>query len=182
MSEHKSVCFKRTKRHRFYDAIKSYGWDNFTWCVLVTCEESEMDYYETQLISAYNTQGKDGYNDEGGGNKAKNKPGKLFGKDNPMYGRKINDKQKAALLLGRSKESHEKMSKSLKKLWKTEEFNEKMQTRRPKPGSRHTLLINGQVTLITNIAKYCRDNNLCKGNVWGVIRGTIQEYKGITRC
>ncbi len=136
ISEHKSACFKRIKRHRFYDAIKSYGWDNFVWSVLVTCEVSEMDYYETELISAFNTQFEDGYNDEGGGNKAKNKPGKLFGKNNPMYGKKATPEQINGLEKGRELkktiEGRKEVSSQFKKLWADPEYREKMKLRKPR--------------------------------------------------
>lgn len=51
---------------KFYDAIKKYGWDNFTHEVLKVCAKDDVDFYEAYYIKFYNSI-ENGYNLESGG-------------------------------------------------------------------------------------------------------------------
>lgn len=65
-SSHKSSS--KNKKTIFYDAIRSYGLSNFKWDIILKCEDTELDYYEIELIKAYKTRDRAfGYNDIPGG-------------------------------------------------------------------------------------------------------------------
>lgn len=52
---------------RFYDAIKKYGWNNFTHEIIATnLTKAEADWYERLFISFFNTNGSGGYNIQDG--------------------------------------------------------------------------------------------------------------------
>jgi len=53
------------------NAIKKYGVENFTFKPLVICKDSDMDYYETEMIKAYECISPNGYNLESGGHEGK---------------------------------------------------------------------------------------------------------------
>lgn len=66
----------RFKQHRsmvscgtqaLYRAFRKYGISNFSFEVILTCNKSDLDYYETKCIELYNSFGTGGYNMTFGG-------------------------------------------------------------------------------------------------------------------
>lgn len=84
------------KRGAFYDAIRKYGFDSFTYEVLYTTFEedynvrqqilNEREIYYIGLYNSYNN----GYNETIGGNQ-------LSGENHPSYGSKLSDEHKKKL-------------------------------------------------------------------------------------
>lgn len=70
---HKSAAFNPKNRHYnapLYRAIRKYGIDNFVFEILEECDEAELNDREIFYISKYQTYGKNGYNQDNGGNQA----------------------------------------------------------------------------------------------------------------
>jgi group I intron endonuclease len=116
MTTHKHNCFTRLYKNKFYDAIRSYGWDKFVWEEIYLAKESVKaqqshtlkvmeDYFIQEydsLNNGYNiAPGGGGFPDTTGANNPmfnknhkkesialmkKNRTGKTAGADNGMWG------------------------------------------------------------------------------------------------
>jgi group I intron endonuclease len=116
MTTHKHKCFTRLCKNKFYDAIRSYGWDKFVWEEIYVAKESVKareshtlkvmeDYFIQEYDSINNgyniAQGGGGFPDTKGANNPmfnknhkkesialikKNRTGKTVGSNNGMYG------------------------------------------------------------------------------------------------
>jgi len=67
---HKNNAFKQSNRVSiFYNAIRKYGWENFTWEILYKSNDKDfcLSIMETYLINKYNTLSPNGYNLKLGG-------------------------------------------------------------------------------------------------------------------
>ena len=68
---------------KFYDAARKYGFDNFSYEILATCDDfKELNNLEIKFISEFRSYGPDGYNMTRGGDGTQ-----LFGESNGMYNR-----------------------------------------------------------------------------------------------
>lgn len=103
LAHHKSAL----RNHRHANSYLQYSWDkygseNFTFEILTTCHEDDLDEQEQRFIRSYHTMDRRyGYNFESGGSKNKHvsaesrqkmsekKKGKYAGANNPMYGKSI---------------------------------------------------------------------------------------------
>lgn len=75
--EHKYHAGRYARKHeienyknsceRFYEAIQKYGFDAFTWEILVECIDTELDMYERKFIAEYDCIYPKGYNMTPGG-------------------------------------------------------------------------------------------------------------------
>jgi group I intron endonuclease len=87
----KRTLNKRKQEHKrekdnchFHNALNKYGWNNFEWKILCECEsKEELDEMEFHYIKQYNSYD-NGYNMTWGGDGGPI----MFGKDNPMWGKK----------------------------------------------------------------------------------------------
>ena len=95
----KPKCYEKCTK--FYNAIKKYGWDNFTHEILYVCEEKDADYWEEFFIDKYHSV-ENGYNLDYGGN-----PNKEVSVETREKLRRINIGRKL------SKEIKDKISKSM---------------------------------------------------------------------
>lgn len=116
MIKHKHKCFTRLCKNKFYDAMRSYGWDNFIWDEIYVAKESVKsqqshtlkvmeDYFIQEYDSINNgyniASGGGGFPDTNGANNGmfnkkhkedsillmkKNRSGKTAGVNNPMWG------------------------------------------------------------------------------------------------
>jgi group I intron endonuclease len=116
MTTHKHNCFTRLYKNKFYDAIRSYGWDQFIWDEIYVAKESVKaqqshtlkvmeDYFIHEydsLNNGYNiAPGGGGFPDTNGANNGmfnknhteesitlmkQNRAGKTAGAKNPMWG------------------------------------------------------------------------------------------------
>ncbi|AJP61403.1 group I intron endonuclease family protein [Enterococcus phage PEf771] len=76
VKEHFWKSFYKTDRSYecvVHQAIRKYGKENFSWEVLTTCEQKDLDELERAYIKKYNTLAPDGYNRAIGGQKNKAK-------------------------------------------------------------------------------------------------------------
>jgi group I intron endonuclease len=128
MKEHQWNALKRNKRHIFYDALKSYGFSNFSWEVLLYCEKEQADYYEIELISKHKSTSREfGYNSDGGGNPGKYRQCGLKGTANPMYGKPLNETSKQAFDKYRNSDERKlKSSTQFKSLWNDPNYKNKL--------------------------------------------------------
>ena len=81
-------------------AVKKYGIENFEFCILIICFDSDRFFYEKEYIKKYNSYGENGYNmtygGEGGGFIGKKHTEetkkiikeKTSGVNNPLFGKK----------------------------------------------------------------------------------------------
>jgi group I intron endonuclease len=83
------------KTNRFHNALRKYGKDNFTVELLYQSsdESHTIDVMEPHYIKEYNSYLGEGYNLTPGGDRGP----RLFGKDNPFYGKKHTDATKAKM-------------------------------------------------------------------------------------
>ena len=112
---------------KFYNALKKYGWDNFTHEILEVCDENNVDERERYYIEFYDSIN-NGYNLESGGNKNKHlseetkeklrkfNQGKKHGKRSPEIVEKV---RKANLGKHRSAEYILKRSEQVKEEYRT---------------------------------------------------------------
>lgn len=135
LKERKSAHLKRAKLSslKFYNAIKKYGEEAFSWTVLKLCKtREELNFWEEFYINRYNTMAPDGYNLTSGGKgslglKHRKETKELLsrinsGKNNPHYGIQLSEETKRKIGdANRGREMPEsfgkQISKRLKKLW-----------------------------------------------------------------
>ncbi len=119
--QHKKYCNK--KKRKFYDAIKSYGWDNFEWEIIYESQDIQhcLTIMEPYFIREYNTF-LNGYNMTMGGE------GTIGSKFN---NRKLSEETKKKISIGKTGKSltdeHKlNISKGAKGIKKSKEFRDKM--------------------------------------------------------
>jgi len=136
LKERKSAHLKRaiSSNLKFYNAIKKYGEDKFSWTILKQCKtREELNFQEEFYINYYNTMTPNGYNLTKGGNgslglKHKRETKELLskinsGKNHPRFGIPCSEKTKKKIgdaNRGRkmSENFGKQMSERLKRLWK----------------------------------------------------------------
>lgn len=78
-SKHKTLAEKNATEGccpALSNAIRKYGWDNFTKEILLTCDVKELDMHEIRLIREYKAESPHGYNlSSGGGREGHIMPG-----------------------------------------------------------------------------------------------------------
>ena len=130
---HEANSNKKNQSKYLNSALLKYGSDNFTCERLLTCNVSELDFYETQYISDNNTKYPNGYNLTNGGRGFTDVKGKFCWREElPMlpkfsipqpksdYTKQlISDRLKSAL---DNKEHREKMMKLTQKQHLTKKF------------------------------------------------------------
>lgn len=178
-SDHKRNALIYQQKFIFYNAIRKYGWDNFSWEVLFQCSDEQYNYalsvMEPHFIAEYTTLAPNGYNMTLGGD--------------GVRGYKMSDDRKAQI------------SEQMKKQQRTEESNNKRSAtltgikRKPFTKEHKSKLIatkvksfvvtfpNGDQHTITNLRNFCRENNLDPGTMSAVAHGKRhhKSHKGF-RC
>ena len=82
---------------KFYNALKKYGWDNFTHEILEVCDENNVDERERYYIEFYDSIN-NGYNLESGGNKNKKASEEKKKKQSiAITGKKLSEETKAKI-------------------------------------------------------------------------------------
>jgi group I intron endonuclease len=120
---------------KFYNAIRKYGWDNFTWEVIYSSKDGDhcLNVMEEYFINQYDSM-KNGLNTAPGGTRGPI----LFGESNGMFGKTHSDKVRKdsserakKLFTGKSYEELYGLEKSnqLKKI-RSEQFKKKDQSGR----------------------------------------------------
>jgi len=156
IQQHKYNSQKRTQK--LYCAIRKYGWDNFVWEPIYQSIDKDhtLNCMENHFIEQYNSYC-EGYNSSLGG-------------EAPMLG------------LSPTKETINKMSISIKNYWSTPEGKNKKSIiqkenwNRPEYRSRYeknyTLVDpDGVMFNITNLKKFCEENQLPHNNMYKVANG-----------
>lgn len=170
-----------TKENTLYRAVRKYGWDNFSVEIIYqsTNGEHTNNIMEPYFISEYNSSVQNnGYNETSGGKGCQNLSEESLEKmRKAKLGKKLSAEHKKKLLKAnfgkhRSEETKEKLRK--KKL--TKEHIELLVNHSVK--SFVVTNINGEVYIITNMAKFCRDNNLSASKMCSVSKGNRTHHKG----
>lgn len=64
MSDHKYEAFKRHRQSKFYNALREFGWENFSWSILgKTNTLTNLKKLERKLIISFNAI-EEGYNSQ----------------------------------------------------------------------------------------------------------------------
>lgn len=130
MREHKSNAKsdKYKYKSRLYNSIRKYGWENFDKETIDFAKNKhDAEEKEKYYISLYNSVDKDvGYNIVAGGTGGKTHD--VSGANNPMYGRRYSDEERAKIGsysrgVKRSGETKMKISQALKGRKRSEEHN-----------------------------------------------------------
>jgi group I intron endonuclease len=101
-------------------AIKKYGINNFNIDILIECTDEQLDMYEKQYITLYNTVEPNGYNIRDGGSNGKHSAAskekmrqKKLGKNNPNFGKPRSDEFKLIMKQKKSGSNHHYFGKNL---------------------------------------------------------------------
>ena len=89
-AKHKNVAkniFSTPYKSHLYNSMNKYGYDNFSFKIIEKCDYEILDAKEKYWINKLNTLEPYGYNIKNGGKK-------LFGKDNPFYGKHHSEETK----------------------------------------------------------------------------------------
>lgn len=163
---------------KFYRGIKKYGWDSFQWEIVQNNIPEkylgEIEQFYIFLFDAFNN----GYNSTIGGEdnpmnyqECRNKiREKAKGEGNPFYGKHHSEKTKKIIAdkgTGNSNPFYGKHHTKETKL-KTADANSKWY-KITKP--------NGDVEIIKNLNKYCRDNNLSQSGMANVSIGNQSHHR-----
>jgi len=182
-SHHKYSAYKSKKNYYFYNALRKYGWDNFTWEVIEKCDnQKQLNEMEFHYIKQYNSLKPNGYNmTPGYDNKTtgykftkeqkKALSRKMSGKNNPNYGK--GDKIRGDLNPSKQPEVRKKISIG------------KTGLKRPDIASyraRHfiiTNLSNNEIEEVFNMSEWIRNHpNFNYTGVKNVLKGDWKQYHG----
>jgi len=154
----------------FFKAIKKYGKENFNTEVIEECRDTdELNEKEIYWIQKLNSQCPSGYNISKGGSGSSG------------YSLSTDHKRKIAKsLYGRvvSKSTREKLRKS--KVGKSRPKYVKEAIARKLSKSYWFLDPSNTKIKVTNLRKFCRENNLDQSSMWKVSSGNKKSYKGYT--
>lgn len=143
LKERKSAHLKRVNLSnlKFYNAIKKYGEEKFSWIILKLCKNrEELNFWEEFYINRHKTMTPNGYNLTNGGKgslglKHKRETRELLsrinsGENHPQYGKQCSEETKRKIgdaNKGRKfpEEFGKQMSERLKKLWQNEEYRKR---------------------------------------------------------
>jgi len=143
--------------YKFATALRKYSKNNWKWEILhKDIPASKLSSLEKIEIKKYDTL-YNGYNSTEGGEDN-------IGKSNPFYGHKHSRK---------TKNNWSKIRKGVKQ-------SEDTILKRANSNSKIYKIIrpNGEIEIIKNLAKYCRENALDNRNMGNVAKGKRKQYKG----
>lgn len=196
---HKRDYINGKYTHKFYNAIKKYGWDAFIWEAIYQAKEDSLptkshtlNIIEPLLIAEFDSINS-GYNIVKGGNTGPHLPGRLNG----MWGKKHTDevKQKQSLLAktrlsgksyielhGREKAKELKVDRSIK-LKKFIQCNPGCRAGNKNSNAKHYYFkdCNGiEYHIIGGLRKFCKEHNLDTGTAIDYAHGRRNQplYKG----
>jgi len=177
MVSHKTQS-KSSKTH-FHNAIRKYGWHNFTWEIIdITCQNknelNEMEYPYIKQLGDYNiTEGGDGV--------------QLLGKANGMYGKlhTIESKNKMSKNITKKfgKQNHFYGKHHSKETIKTISNIKKIQTQGSNnPNAKRWLITThlGETIILKSLTSFCKDNKLNYNCMILLAKGLIKQghHKG----
>lgn len=151
------------------NSIKKYGRQNFKKKILfIFNNEQDMRNKEEELITKDIINNPRYYNMKLGGKGARKGENRWFGNKNPFYGKTHNEKSKQ--LMSKWHLDHgEEIGKHLSIVNKGRVFwCDKWKIIKP----------TGEIEIIENLQKYCRDNNLQQGNMMNIALGKRKSHKG----
>ena len=185
---------RNSKKRRICMAIKKYGADTFSISEIDTVDSMEEALkLETKYVKKYNTFN-DGYNGNEGGY------GPLV---NPMLGRRHTEESKRKMSISKkgkqprlnailSEETKKRigLANSGNRAWNkgllTSETTKRRISESKKGKISHTKTYeitfpNGDVVVINNMAKFCREHGIGNSNMSSVAKGRLKQYRGF-RC
>jgi group I intron endonuclease len=189
MSRHKKDAERGTTKTYLGNAIRKYGWENFTKEIICKAiNQEDLDKKEIELIHSMNTKYPNGYNIKNGG----------FGGGNGgnAWNRNLsNDKTHILAANARSfvtEESLKKMSETIKNSFRS---GERIHPRKGKHLSvesiakivekKSSIIVlvnpNGDMVIIKNVKKFAKENNLTPSNLRRVFSGERKSHKGWTK-
>lgn len=182
---HGGKWYKWTTSEYLINAIKKYGYENFTLSILEfgITDEQKLNKLEEYYSSIYNSVVPNGYNmKKCGGKHATHSDisrwkSKKTKQDNPQVPYK------------RTTEIRKKISESLKETYKKTQHPwvgrkhkpESIEKSRQTKSKTYEFILNGDLITIVNLRKFCRDNCLNFSCMWNVANDKEGYYKGYTK-
>lgn len=175
---HKSNILDDKNSAYFYNAVRKYGWCNFTWEVLCECDTKELlNIRETMKIIVNHSHWTEcGYNMTWGGEgsmgyKASEKTKKKLsdlskGKNNPMYGKHHTDMAKRIISL-----------KNVGRI-KSDDVKDYIAIQTKKKYNYIFISPNGDKYSPLNIKRFCRENNLKYNCIKHLCAGRNKTHRG----
>lgn len=190
-AQHKYSIYELKLKNKFYNAIRKYGWDNFQWEIIFDNVEPEnLGHIEKISILKYDTL-KNGYNSTTGGEKYEVSETTRKKISNANIGKKLSKETKNKISKSnsgkiRTKENRLKISAACKGIipWnKGKKYSEEIKNNISIGHSClwEIFMPNGSVKIISNLANYCKVNNLNQGHMISVSQGRLKSHKGY-RC
>lgn len=171
--DHKSCSFNKKSNaynYIFHKAIRKYGWENFKWEILYQSLDGEhtLNIMEPHFIEEYNSFMPNGYN-------------MTLGGDAPFRGKKHSKKTKLLMKLKHLGILHTEATKQkISKSKKGKHLSIQHRENTAKAFSKNWLIFppNKQPVKISNLKKFCRENNLNQGYMCLIANGKKISYKG----
>ncbi len=164
---HKHEALNYKTDYYFHRAIRKHGLENFEYKVLEENIENLSDR-EEYYIKEYNTLWPNGYNEIS------------FHLGMPDYIRNKISNTKKQQWINLTEEEKEKRLEKLKKanLGKKQSDYQKKRAAEGRQKTYELKTPNGEIIIITNLLKFCRDNNLNQGNMNKTLEGICTNHKG----
>jgi group I intron endonuclease len=157
--KHHKFSAKNGNKQIFYNAIRKYGWKNFTVDVIYCSKERDytLNVMEEYFIRLYNSHYQDGYgyNMTYGGEGCFGYKHDAIGLQKMSIGHKNQNNRKGAKL---TKEQIKKHADKISCMWKI-------------------ITPNNEEIIIKNLNRYCRENNFNAGHLVQVSKGKKNNYK-----
>jgi group I intron endonuclease len=185
-SEHIRLAKKGVKT-KLYDAMRSYGIENFEFEVIAQCIQDEKILAETEmlLIKQYDSFGPNGYNmtPGGEGNKGykwtEEQLERVRGKNSKNYGKPVNPKGSK-----RSDETRRRHSESvtgeLHHMWGIPKSEKTKELIAHAHANTYLLCFNdGSFEYVKNLTKWCKEHGYNTSAIYGVINEKYSHHKDI---
>ena len=182
---------KRIYRHRYKSnkkimpisvAIKKYGWNNFETKLLSTCYSlEELNEEEKRMVNEYNTWSPFGYNLRAGNGKGSMSEETKLKISKSNKGKKRDEETKIKLSIShKGFKPTDETRKKLSKINKGKKPHENTMLGASIKNAKTYFLINdkNEKIQITNMKKFCLNNNLDRGYMSNLVTGKRYEYKG----
>ena len=181
--QHINLC-KKNIDHKFYRAVKKYGWDNFIYGIIDDYDDALLNDQEIFYIIKYNTY-ENGYNSTLGGggirgfthneNTRKKISENISGENHPMYGKM--GELHHGYGIPRSEETKQKISNTLRGRTIPKEITKKRNQTRYGNMYYEITKPDGNVEYVNDLKTYSIENGLFPGQMYNVVNGKANHHK-----